>query len=93
MMGWARTCRSLRAAPSPRLRGEGRGEGAFPQAQTRGEAPSPGAQERADLSPQAGRGEGCGQLHFFSPHRGQEKRRRGGSRSFARWELRAEVGQ
>jgi len=28
-----------------------------PQAQTRGEAPSPGAQERADLSPQAGRGE------------------------------------
>ena len=28
-------------APSPRLRGEGRGEGAFPQARTRGEAPSP----------------------------------------------------
>jgi hypothetical protein len=26
-----------------------------PQAQARGEAPSPGAQERADLSPQAGR--------------------------------------
>ena len=51
--------------PSGRLRpaatgyGEGRGEGAFPHAQTRGEAPSPGAQERADLSPQAGRGEGC----------------------------------
>ena len=43
-------------APSPRLRGEGRGEGAFPQAQNRGKAPSPGAQERADLSPQAGRG-------------------------------------
>jgi acyl-CoA synthetase (NDP forming) len=41
-----------RAAPSPRLRGEGRGEGALPQAQTRGEAPSP------TLSPQAGRGEG-----------------------------------
>ena len=40
-------------APSPRLRGEGRGEGASPQAQTRGEAPSP------DLSPQAGRGEGA----------------------------------
>jgi hypothetical protein len=51
----------------PPLAGEGRGEGAFPQvraikightpcAQTRGEAPSPGAQERADLSPQAGRG-------------------------------------
>jgi heme a synthase len=39
------------SSPSPRLRGEGRGEGAYPQAQTRGEAPSP------DLSPQAGRGE------------------------------------
>jgi hypothetical protein len=36
---------------------KGRGEGHFPHAQTRGEAPSPGAQERADLSPQAGRGE------------------------------------
>jgi crossover junction endodeoxyribonuclease RuvC len=42
------------SAPSPRLRGEGRGEGASPQAQTRGEAPSPG------LSPQAGRGEDGG---------------------------------
>ncbi len=50
------------SAPSPRLRGEGRGEGASPQAQTRGDAPSPGAQERADLSPQAGRGKSCGQL-------------------------------
>jgi threonylcarbamoyladenosine tRNA methylthiotransferase MtaB len=44
------------SSPSPRLRGEGRGEGAFPHAQTRGEAPSPVAQLRADLSPQAGRG-------------------------------------
>jgi 3',5'-cyclic AMP phosphodiesterase CpdA len=44
------------SSPSPRVRGEGRGEGAFSEAQTRGEAPSPGAQERADLSPQAGRG-------------------------------------
>jgi ATP-dependent DNA helicase RecG len=43
-----------RRAPSPRLRGEGRGEGACPQAQTRGDAPSP------TLSPQAGRGAGCG---------------------------------
>jgi Fe-S oxidoreductase len=43
-------------SPLPRLRGRA-GEGAFPQAQTRGEAPSPGAQEGADLSPQAGRGE------------------------------------
>jgi very-short-patch-repair endonuclease len=40
---------------SRRLRGEGRGEGAFPQTQTRGEAPSP------ILSPQAGRGEGRGE--------------------------------
>jgi 5-oxoprolinase (ATP-hydrolysing) len=50
------------SSPSPRVRGEGRGEGASPQAgafeaQTRGKAPSPGARERADLSPQAGRGE------------------------------------
>jgi thiamine biosynthesis lipoprotein len=52
------------ASPSPRLRGEGQGEGAFPQAQTRGEAPSPGAQARADLSPQAGRGEGCGEFRL-----------------------------
>jgi acyl-CoA synthetase (NDP forming) len=46
------------SAPSPRLRGEGRGEGAAPQAQTRGEAPSPGAPERVDLTPHAERGEG-----------------------------------
>jgi ribonucleoside-diphosphate reductase alpha chain len=45
------------SSPSPRLRGEGRGEGASSQAQTRGEAPSPAAQGRADLSAQAGRGE------------------------------------
>src|SRR5215468_6540836 len=50
------------SAPSPRLRGEGWDEGAFPQAQTRGGAPSPGAQGRADLSPQAGRGKGHGEL-------------------------------
>ena len=36
--------------------GEGRGEGASPQAQTRGDAPSPG------LSPQAGRGEGSAEI-------------------------------
>jgi 5-oxoprolinase (ATP-hydrolysing) len=45
------------SSPSPRVRGEGRGEGVSPQAQTRDNAPSPGAQGRADLSPQAGRGE------------------------------------
>jgi protein ImuB len=47
------------SSPSPRLRGEGRGEGALPQAQTRGKAPSPGmrATAHSDLSPQAGRGE------------------------------------
>jgi 23S rRNA pseudouridine955/2504/2580 synthase len=49
--------RDGRSSPSPRLRGEGRGEGPLPQAQTCGEAPSPGAQGRADLSPQAGKGE------------------------------------
>ena len=38
------------SAPSPRLREEGRGEGLSPQAQTRGNVPSP------VLSPQAGRG-------------------------------------
>ena len=32
---------------------KGRGEGAFPPVLTRGESPSPGAQERADLSPQS----------------------------------------
>jgi peptide/nickel transport system ATP-binding protein len=50
------------SSPSPRLRGEGRGEGASPQAQTRGDAPSPGAQARADVSPQAGRGEASAPL-------------------------------
>src|SRR6266478_5264205 len=61
-------------SPSPRLRGEGRGEGALPQtptrpkAQPRGEAPSPGicaksAQIRP-LLPQAGRGEGCGHVRL-----------------------------
>jgi len=55
------------SSPSPRLRGEGRGEGLFPQAQTRGESPSPGAQVRADLSPQAGRGEGSGREQHVLP--------------------------
>jgi alpha-1,2-mannosyltransferase len=44
---------SGRSRPSSTGYGEGRGEGTLPQAQTRGEAPSPG------LSPHAGRGEGC----------------------------------
>ena len=56
----------LRASPSPRLRGEGRGEGASPQTQTNGSDARRGRltrylrDERAntDLSPQAGRGEG-----------------------------------
>ncbi len=47
------------ASPSPRTRGEGRGEEAPPRAPTRGQVPAPGAQARADLSPQAGRGKGC----------------------------------
>ena len=42
------------SSPSPRLRGEDWGEGAFPKAQTRGRAPSPG-RYAADLSPHAGR--------------------------------------
>ena len=41
---------------------------AFPHAQTRGEAPSPGAQERADLSPQAGRGKAARQQLKFSAY-------------------------
>ncbi len=54
--------------------GEDRGEGAYPPAQTRGEAPSPaptlpspasgGGKGGGDLSPQAGRGEGCGQIQL-----------------------------
>lgn len=43
------------SSPSPRLQGEGWGEGAFPKAQTCGEAPSPGSL-RDPTSPY-GRGE------------------------------------
>jgi len=39
------------SAPSPRSRGEGWGEGAFPRAQTRGEAPSPGMSAKDALIP------------------------------------------
>lgn len=48
-----------RGSPSPRARGEGRGEGAFRNAQNRSDAPSPDRLRSApavDLSPQAGRG-------------------------------------
>ncbi|MEZ5890323.1 MAG: adenosylcobalamin-dependent ribonucleoside-diphosphate reductase [Xanthobacteraceae bacterium] len=47
------------SSPSPRARGEGRGEGAMPQAEPRGESPSPGmrASAHSDLSPLAGRGD------------------------------------
>jgi len=51
---------ALLSSPSPPSGGEGRGEGASPQAQTRGDAPSPAAprsRSGVDLSPQAGRGE------------------------------------
>ena len=46
-------------APSPRLRGEGWGEGDSPRIRIRGESPSPAAHlsMRVGLSPQAGRGE------------------------------------
>src|SRR5262245_38937071 len=45
-------------APSPRLRGEGRGEGASPQAQTRGDAPSPGMSAKDALLPTSPRERG-----------------------------------
>ncbi len=47
--------------PSPRARGEGRGEGALPKAESYDESPSPARRRSApavDLSPQAGRGGG-----------------------------------
>jgi len=44
------------SSPSPRLRGEGRGEGHLLLARNRGEPPSPG-RSATDLSPQAGRGD------------------------------------
>ena len=70
---------------SPRLRGEGRGEGASPQAQTRGDAPLPvlthpprkGGIGEDDLSPQAGRGKGRGEAQRF-PARQDVARREGG---------------
>ena len=37
-------------APSPRLRGEGRGEGCLSNAQTRGEPPSPAIRAHARMS-------------------------------------------
>ena len=50
-----------------RLRGEGRGEGAFPQFRTRGEAPSPGMSAKDALIPTSPRKRGevkpLGQLH------------------------------
>jgi error-prone DNA polymerase len=67
------------AAPSPRLRGEGRGEGAVPQTQIEGSdswrrpLTRNLRDERAnsDLSPQAGRGEVRGQLLSPCPHAGE----------------------
>jgi S-adenosylmethionine:tRNA ribosyltransferase-isomerase len=46
------------------LRGEGRGEGLSPQAQTRGKValPAPSLTGGCDLSPRAGRGEGGGRI-------------------------------
>jgi protein ImuA len=45
------------SAPSPRLRGEGRGEGAFRQSARSERPPHPTSLRSVDLSPQAGRGE------------------------------------
>src|SRR5205823_8795673 len=45
-------------APSPRSsRGEGWGEGLFRHHRSCGESPSPGSQERSDLSPHSGKAE------------------------------------
>src|SRR5215469_15411673 len=59
--GSAITFKRVSSSPPPRWRGEGGGEGAVPQAQTRVEVPSPaptlGGKGGGDLSPQAGRGE------------------------------------
>src|ERR1700719_3480995 len=48
----------LRFSLAPLLRGEGRGEGLFPQAQTRGEPPSPGSRQARDPTSPRKRGEG-----------------------------------
>jgi 5-oxoprolinase (ATP-hydrolysing) len=64
----ARVAGEMQSAPSPRLREEGRGEGALPSAQTRGDAPSPARlryTSAGDLSPQAGRGENDIRLMFM----------------------------
>src|SRR5215831_17827610 len=45
-------------SPSPRLRGEGRDEGASPQAQTRGQVPSPGMSAKDALIPTSPRKRG-----------------------------------
>jgi 3',5'-cyclic AMP phosphodiesterase CpdA len=75
---WAPYMAGDAASPSPRVRGEGRGEGASPlagasEAQTRDAAPSPVALSRADLSPHAGRGGRGGRAGVP------------GSRALARW--------
>ncbi|MGB7260066.1 MAG: DNA polymerase Y family protein [Pseudolabrys sp.] len=44
-----RIARSRDSSPSPRLRGEGRGEGALPSAQTRGEGPHAGRGEKVTV--------------------------------------------
>jgi protein ImuA len=46
------------SSPSPRLRGEGRDEGAFRQTQIRGQAPSPGSLRDPTSPRAAGRGKG-----------------------------------
>jgi 23S rRNA pseudouridine955/2504/2580 synthase len=48
------------ASPSPRTRGEGRGEGALKHAQIRGQAPSPGSLRDPTSPRTAGRGESAG---------------------------------
>ena len=67
-----------RLRPSSTSYGEGQGEGAFPQAQTWSEAPSPvpalrspacgGAKRRGDRSPQVGTGEGATRIIANLPY-------------------------
>ena len=57
-------------APSPRVRGEGRGEGAFTKSTCRIESPPHPTAFAVDLSPHAGRGEG----EFAAPTRSLKRR-------------------
>jgi excinuclease ABC subunit B len=75
-------------SPSPRLRGEGRGVGASPKAQTRGDAPAPGSLRDPTSPRAAGRGDiarphkphldemGIATWHEFKPARDEKSKPR-----------------